>query len=432
MAAVFLVNTLCAGYIRSFGIIYLMLMEYFPDTSGVAGGWILGLLMGTRGLLAPVMGAMAVKVGPRKCVLTGALLVALGLILAVPALNIYYMAVTLGALVGIGVVMSETPGVLLVTDYFVEKRTLANGLRAAGNPMGGILFSPLVVFLKEQFGLRGSFIIMAGVMLHLAILATLMRPFELQEQIIHQRHLKKTALNLELKNASGTKINQTARRKPPPKKALDSTLFKNPQYLMYLVMILSVGLPLPNFLLYIPAYGQSLGLTSYQLAVLTSYQSGVDIAFRLLCGSVVQKLHLDEGHVFVAGLLVGGVGCLLVTLCYNMWQLLLAITLFSFGMAIFYSLLNTLLAKHFGAESMASSWGFLRMVQGIMNFIYPSLLGLVKDLTGSLVTPFLMMGSGFILGGCIFSLKPFIGKISKAQNNSEQPRQPLDHPSQRP
>lgn len=74
-------------------------------------------------------------------------------------------------------------------------------------------------------------------------------------------------------------------------------------------------------------------------------------------------------------LMVGGVGCLVVTVCSSMWQLMLASTLFSFGLATFWALLNTLLANEFGAESMASSWGFFRMVQGITSFIYPSFHG---------------------------------------------------------
>lgn len=196
--------------------------------------------------------------------------------------------------------MTETPGLLLVTDYFVEKRSMANGLRAAGNPMGGILFSPLVVFLREEFSLQGVFIIMAGIMLHLAVSAMLMRPFELQEQILHHEHLRKIKSSPEY-TENGWKGAQTVKAKPLPKKALDFTLLKNPQYLVYIVVALSVNVALPNFLLYIPAYGRSVGLTNYQTSVMASYVSGADCIMRMLCGYVVQKLHLNEANVFSAG-----------------------------------------------------------------------------------------------------------------------------------
>lgn len=415
VAVVFWVNTLCAGYIKSFGITYLLLLEYFPDASGAAAGWIMGLLIGTRGLLSPLMGAMSVKLGVRRTVLAGTFLTAFGLLLAIPSFSIYYMAVTLGGIVGIGLSMSETPGILLVTEYFVEKRALANAIRAAGNPMGGILFSPLVVFLNDQFGLQGSFMMLAGIMLHMAILAMLMRSVEMQEQILHHQHLRKIqAMPENMEN--GGENTRAIKAKAPKKKAMDLTLFKNPLFLVYILMGLCVNLALPNFLLYIPAYGRSVGLTNYQTSIIVSYLSFADCILRVLCGYLVQKLHLDEACFFIVGLLIGGVGCLLVPLCSNMWTVMLASSLYGFGLATFWALLTNLLTIHFGVESMASSWGFFRMVQGITSFIYPSFHGLMVDLTGSLVVSFLIMGGGFILGGIVFSLPILIGKISKARN----------------
>ncbi|KAK8380195.1 hypothetical protein O3P69_016674 [Scylla paramamosain] len=412
VVGVFWINTLCAGYIKSFGITYLLLLEHFPDASGAAAGLIIGLLMGTRGLLTPLMGAMAVKIGPRRSILTGTLLVTLGLLLAIPKLSIHYMAATLGGLVGIGICMSETPGMLLVTDYFMEKLSFANGIRASGNPMGGILFSPMVVFLNDQFGLQGTFILLAGIMMHIAIFGMLMRPVELQEQILHRQHVRKTQAGPGCAEKGNMKA-AAVTHKPFPKKALDFTLLWNPQYLIYLVMVLFSNLSIPQFLLYLPAYGYSIGLNNYQNSIISSYMSATDCIFRISCGFLVQKLNVKKAYIFTAGLVVGGLACLLVTLCSAMWQLLLVTTLYTIGLAIFWALINTLLTNDFGPESIASSWGFFRMTQGITNFIYPSLLGLMQDLTQSMVVPFLIMGAALFLGAAIFSLQPLVAKMCK-------------------
>ena len=84
-------------------------------------------------------------------------------------------------------------------------------------------------------------------------------------------------------------------------------------------------------------------------------------------------------------LLVGGVACLVVPLCSSMWQLMLTSTLYSFGPATIWGLLAALLANRFGIESMASSFGFFRMGQGITNFIYPSFLGKAVQLTSAVL-----------------------------------------------
>lgn len=192
--------------------------------------------------------------------------------------------------------MSETPGYLLVNDYFLERRSTANGFRAAGNPMGGMLFPPLLVFLKKKFSLQGTFILMAGIMLHLAVFGTLMRPFEQHKRMILQQHRKATQVMSDTRITAEHTLKETH-----PSKMLDFTLFKNPQYLIYLILILSINLGLPNFLAYLPAYANSVGLTEYQISIITSYISGLDVVFRMLCGYTIDKLNLNGARIFPVG-----------------------------------------------------------------------------------------------------------------------------------
>lgn len=413
VSAVFLVNLLVAGYVKSFGILYILILESFPGASGAAAGWILGLLVGCRGLLAAVMGAFTVMVGPRACVIIGSLTVTAGLLAAVPAVSIVHIAFTLGALVGVGLCMSETPGFLAVTDYFQDKRALANGFRAAGNPLGGVLFSPLVVALHQYFGLQGALILMAGIMLHMAILGALMRPFQIHQNLVQAEFWKDQARQ----NTPGLRVSSSQQIKPSDqkrkkKKPLNFRMLKNPSYLIYLLMVMCVNIAMPNALLYTPTYGKSIGLSAYENSVIASYTSACDFVMRLLCGWTSSLKLYEAHHGLIAGLLVGGIGCLLTPLCNNMWQLLGAATSLSFCMAFFWTLINTLLADEFGGDAMASTWGFFRMTQGICSFLYPSLIGLVLDATGGLTIPYLMMGSALVLGAGVFSLRPLIARIS--------------------
>ncbi|XP_042870258.1 monocarboxylate transporter 12-like isoform X2 [Penaeus japonicus] len=414
---VFLVNVLVAGYVKSFGILYILILESFPDASGAAAGWILGLLVGCRGLLAAVMGAFTVLVGPRACVILGALFVTVGLLAAVPAASIVHIAFTLGALVGVGLCMSETPGYLAVTDYFQEKRSLANGFRAAGNPLGGVLFSPLVVALHQHFGLRGALVIMAGIMLHMAVFGALMRPFQIHQKLIQAEFWNDNAH----RNTSSMSISQqqvsASSQKAKKKKPLNFHILKNPAYLVYLVMVMCVNVALPNALLYTPVYGKSIGLSAYENSVIASYTSACDFVMRLLCGWTTSLNLYQTHHGLITGLVVGGIGCLLIPLCNSMWQLLGAATLLSFCMAFFWTLINVLLADHFGGEAMASTWGFFRMTQGVCSFLYPSLLGLVIDTTGGLTIPFVLMGTALVLGGAVFSLRPLIARVSDSKRD---------------
>ncbi|KAK3851962.1 hypothetical protein Pcinc_041431 [Petrolisthes cinctipes] len=254
---VFLVNTIVAGYVKSFGLLYVLVLDYFPDASGAAAGWIIGLLVGCRGLMAPVMGAMTIMFGPRRCVVAGGLLMCVGLIAATQTFSIYYMAFTLGSLVGVGIGMSETSGYILVTDYFLERRSLANGLRASGNSMGEVQ--------KEDEG---------GIWPH------------------HPADTNNTPGQLN------------SNKKEEDRKPLELSFLVTPSYLVYLAMVLFIALALPSALVYIPVHGRSVGLSKYENSVITAYISGSDFVLRLLMGWFSDKNYVKKAHTFVAGYMV--------------------------------------------------------------------------------------------------------------------------------
>nr|XP_045595841.1 monocarboxylate transporter 2-like [Procambarus clarkii] len=417
---VFSVNLVTAGYVKSFGILYILVLDYFPDISGAAAGWVVGLLVGCRGLLSPVMGALTVAVGPRVCVLAGTLLAAGGLLLAVPAFSIFYMAFTLGGLVGTGLCMSETPGFLTVTDYFQEKRALANGLRAAGNPMGGILFPPLVVFLHHHFGLRGTFMMLAGIMLQMLVFGLLMRPFELHKTIIYEKYKRQIKKNLQrgdVDNTEATAARLKVLESGSKKKPLDFTVFKNPAYVMYLVMGMFANAAMPNALFYSPVYGKSIGLSPYENSIVASYVSGCDFCIRLLCGWITNMNLFKTRYAFIAGLMSGGAGCLLVPLCSRLWHLMAASTLHAFCMASFWTLISVLLADQFGPDAMASTWGFFRMTQGVCSFFYPTIIGMLLDVSGGMVVPYLVMGSMLLLAASVMMLQPLVARLPGSKIN---------------
>ncbi|XP_069940000.1 monocarboxylate transporter 12-like isoform X1 [Cherax quadricarinatus] len=420
VGTVFFINLVAAGYVKSFGILYIFILEHLPETTAGSAGWILGLLVGCRGLLSPVTGAVTVMAGPRVCVVTGGLLASLGLLLAVPVLSVLYLAFTLGALVGTGLCMTEIPGCLVAIEYFHNKRLIASGLRTAGNPMGGILFPPLIVFLHDYFGLRGTFVILAGIMLHMVVFGLLMRPYEMHRKILHREYHKKI-----LKSHQGHIDAQEETRQDTlvilktkgKKRPLDFTFLKNPAYVVYLVMVLCVNIAMPNALLYTPVYGRAIGLSAYENSVVASYISVCDFCCRLVCGWLTNKKIIKTRYAFIAGLVTGGVSCLLVPLCTTLWQLLAATTMLALCTATFWTLINILLADQFGDESMATTWGFFRMTQGVCSLFYPAIIGMVLDQSGGMGVPYMMMGGMLMLGASIISLQPLIATISGAKVN---------------
>lgn len=51
LLVVFTINTIVAGYVKSFALLFVYILDYFPDASGAATGLVIGMLVGCRGLL---------------------------------------------------------------------------------------------------------------------------------------------------------------------------------------------------------------------------------------------------------------------------------------------------------------------------------------------------------------------------------------------
>ncbi|MEE8413425.1 MAG: MFS transporter, partial [Dehalococcoidales bacterium] len=110
------------------------------------------------GLLAPLMGYLVDRWGPRKLIFAGSIIICLGFILLsnVSSLLMYYGAF---ALIAIG--MSTCTGTVLMTavnNWFRLRAGLATGIVASGFGLGGLLV-PLVTKLIDVFQWRRTMVI---------------------------------------------------------------------------------------------------------------------------------------------------------------------------------------------------------------------------------------------------------------------------------
>lgn len=65
---------------------------------------------------------------------------------------------------------------VIVNEYFLNYRAIANGIANSGSCFGSILFPPLFEFLVDKYGLPGFFLLTGGIVFHTAISAAVMRP----------------------------------------------------------------------------------------------------------------------------------------------------------------------------------------------------------------------------------------------------------------
>lgn len=174
----FFVQFWVAGLVKSYGVLYVEVMETFKDSSASVASWIPAILTCLCLALAPVTSMLCQKYSCRTVVFVGGLFCALGLTTSYFATRLIHLFFTFGVLTGIGGGLSTTPGIILVSQYFDKHRALANGICVSGTAAGSFMFPLLIEFLVKDFGFHGTILLLGGCMLHVCVSATLYRPLD--------------------------------------------------------------------------------------------------------------------------------------------------------------------------------------------------------------------------------------------------------------
>ncbi|XP_012528579.1 monocarboxylate transporter 12 [Monomorium pharaonis] len=174
----FFVQFWVAGLVKSYGVLYVEVMETFKESSASVASWIPALLTCLCLALAPVTSMLCQKYSCRTVVFVGGLFCALGLTTSYFATRLIHLFFTFGVLTGIGGGLSTTPGIILVSQYFDKHRALANGICVSGTAAGSFVFPLLIEFLVRDFGFHGTILLLGGCMLHVCVSATLYRPLD--------------------------------------------------------------------------------------------------------------------------------------------------------------------------------------------------------------------------------------------------------------
>ncbi|XP_047737437.1 monocarboxylate transporter 1 isoform X2 [Hyalella azteca] len=414
LAVMFLSNVVTAGYIKSFGVIYNAVEIAYPDTSATAGGVVVALLSGCRNGLAPVVGAAAVQFGARPVMIFGIVLCSGGLFASFFCNSVATLAITLGAMMGTGMCAVETCQIVVMPEYFRNKKELANSIRVAGYPLGGAAFPFFLLPFFEYFGLKLTFIILSALFAQLAVFVFLIRPFSTHVKMAEVKKSRKEKASKSISNgAVAMDDSKLSQEKPIKAKKFDLKLFLNPIYLTHIGMIVGFSAALPHAQYFVAVYGKAIGFSLEQNSILLAYQAVLDSFTRLLLGYMLDKKIFKKTHCFVVCLVVAGIGTAMIPASTNFWVVMFTFSIFSLGSSGYFANINVILIDQFGEHNVASSWGFIRMIQGILNFLYPPLLGYLVDVTGSYYLTFLTMGIGLTCAGLSIASQPLVARAAK-------------------
>ena len=168
------ISMIADGVSFSFGLLYIEFLHEFGASKSKTA-WIGSLFMAVPLLSGPVMSALVDRYGCRSMTIVGGLISGLGFVLSCFSNTIEVMYLTFGVIAGLGLGLCYVTAVVSIAYWFDKKRTLAVGLGACGTGIGTFVYAPMTTFFIEEYGWRGTCLLLAGTFFNMIVCGTVMR-----------------------------------------------------------------------------------------------------------------------------------------------------------------------------------------------------------------------------------------------------------------
>lgn len=160
LAAVWLTLGLAYGLFFSFTIFFVPLVEEFRWSRGLTAG-AFSLSTVVQGILSPVVGVLVDRIGPRRVILGGAVLLGGSCLLASGIRTVWDLYLVTGVVVAAGVTaVGWVPSGALLTGWFSRHRGGVIGLAFSGMGAGVLVVGPLAQWLITRAGWRQAYLVL--------------------------------------------------------------------------------------------------------------------------------------------------------------------------------------------------------------------------------------------------------------------------------
>jgi MFS family permease len=325
------------------------------------------------GLLAPVVGFLVDRWGPRRMVFAGSIVVCVGFIILS---RIYSLAMFYGAfaLVAIGMsVFTQTTMITAVVNWFKKKAKIAISIVACGFGLGGLMV-PAVTELIDVFQWRTAMDAIG--------LITLVIVLPLSFVVRNKPELYGYLPDGDISGTVDTKSSQISESKAEINVRASQAL-KSRIFWQLAISSLCHGFVISAIITHIMPYLSSLGIARSFSSLVALVISIASISGRLSSGWLAERW--GSKQVFVTGFALMTIGLLIFGYVTNemIWLLIPFITTFSLGWGFSVTMRLSLLRDYFGRANYGTILGFLSGMMMLGSMIGAPIAGWVFDTWGS-------------------------------------------------
>jgi MFS family permease len=149
------------GVWYAFSVFFVALLKEFGWSRSVgAGAFSICIIMSH--VISPFVGGMVYSIGPKKVIVLGSLILGVGLALCSFTQTWWQFYIFFGVITAIGIgTAGWVPNIMIIQDWFKEKKGLATGIISSGIGIGILVCVPFVQYLIIRLGWRMAYQVLA-------------------------------------------------------------------------------------------------------------------------------------------------------------------------------------------------------------------------------------------------------------------------------
>ncbi|NXL84204.1 MOT2 protein, partial [Alectura lathami] len=428
---------------KGIAIFFKEIQDFF-GTSYSEIAWVSSIMLATTYGAGPISSILVNRYGSRPVVIFGGLLCGVGMVSAAFCTSILQLYICVGFITGFGLSLNLQPSVIIVGKYFLKRRPIANGLAMAGSPVMLCTLAPLNQFLFDNFGWRGSFLILGAILLHCCVAGALFRPIgedkaaaktqsiEKGKEVLKEEVTKDAIEMISPTNVPvETKMEEEEEKDCFEKvnKYLDFSLFKHRGFLIYLIgnVLMFLGFFAP--IVFLAPYAKHIGIDEYSAAFLLSILAIVDMIARPTTGIIANSKWVRPRiqYFFSFSIAFNGTCHLLCPLASGYTGLVIYSVFFGLAFGMVCAMLFETLMDLVGATRFTSAVGLVTIAECCTILLGPPIGGVLIDTFGDYKYMFIKCGTVMVLAGVFLFIMNYynyhmLAKEKKRKAEEEDPK----------
>lgn len=401
----FLIHSFCFApteYI--FGMFENHYLELYPSASHGSIAFIGTIGSSTTYFAGFVSGVAADKFGYRTTALLGTAIMAIALILASFASQVWHLYLSQGVLFGFGASLVYYPGIGAPSHWFDAKRGFALGVAVSGTGLGGLALAPVTQALMDAVGVGWTLRALALFCVIVCGTASFL--------IVERESGKKVKEPVAMTDVEIGAISEKLASSVPEKKPTglvvvkaffaELKVFKDPQFLSLTCaeIAASIGFLIPMY--YFQTYSLHIGLTAQNGALIAGISSGASCIGRIALGFAADRLPKTL-VVSVCAWMTAGSILIVWTLSKSFGVYLVFAIIYGFFAGGYVSLVPLVVSETFGSHQLSTVIGFMYAASGVGMLSGAPIAGMILDSTKPNINylPVIMTAGGTLLLGAI-------------------------------